>query len=346
MLNCRQPRYNELMRFIISVAIIIAIAIPSAALAQFMGGAGDVTDATQAFTASIYPQYPPPNSQATLSVLSSTLDLTDATMSVSINGKGIYQGSVQSLAITLGKAGSVTNVQVNITSGGASNIQTLSIQPEDVALVAEPISSAPPLYPGKALVPLEGNTRVVAMANLQDAKGNAIDPSALSYAWTVDDTQMADSSGIGKDAIVVASPLEYRSSTVSVVVQSQDGTLVGGDTLSLNPSEPSVQIYENDPLLGILFGNALSGNYAINGAEDTLYAAPFSFPTSNGAPLLQWFLNGGLAQTGNSITLRPTGSGQGTASLSLAASAGQSTRADEELSLSFSAAPSTGLFGL
>jgi hypothetical protein len=334
------------MRFILPLTIAIALILPSAALAQFMGGAGDVTDATQTFTASIDPQYPPPFSQATLSVLSSTLDLTDATMDVSVNGKGIYSGSVQSLAIPLGKAGSVADVQVTIISDGTSNIQTLSVQPQDVALIAEPISSSPPLYPGKSLVPLEGNTRVVAMANLQDAKGNALDPLTLSYAWTVDDTQMADSSGIGKNAIIVASPLEYRSSSVSVVVQSQDGTLVGGDSLSLTASEPSVQIYENDPLLGILFDHALSDSYTISNAEDTLYAAPFSFPTSSGAPLLQWFLNGDLAQTGNSITLRPTGSGQGTASLSFVASAGESTRADEELSLSFGAAPSTGLFGL
>ena len=138
----------------------------------------------------------------------------------------------------------------------------------------------PPLYPGKSLVPLEGSTRIVAVANLRDENGNPIDPSALSYAWTVDDTAIADSSGIGKDAIMVDSPLEYRSSEVSVAVQSQDGTLVGGDSLSLTPSEPTVRVYDNDPLLGILFDHALSGNYSINTAEDTLYAAPFSMPTS------------------------------------------------------------------
>jgi hypothetical protein len=240
----------------------------------------------------------------------------------------------------------VTLVGVTISSDGNRYLQTLSIQPEDVALVAEPVSSVPPLYPGKALVPLEGSTRVVAVANLVDENGKMIDPSTLSYAWTVDDTALADSSGLGKDAIMVDSPLEYRSSNVSVVVQSQDGSLVGGDSLALTASEPTVRVYENDPLLGILFDHALSGDYTINAAEDTLYAAPFSMPTSLGAPLLQWFLNGDLAQTGDSVTLRPTGSGEGTASLSLVASAGQSTRATEEFSLSFGSAPSTGLFGL
>jgi hypothetical protein len=334
------------MRFILPITLALAILLPAAAMAQSLEGTGDLGDATAEFTASIDPQYPAPYSQATLSVLSAPLDLTNSTMVVSINKKQIYDGSVQELAIPVGAAGSITTVGVTITSAGARYTQTLTIQPQDVALIAEPVSSAPPLYPGKTLVPLEGSTRVVAIANLRDENGNAVDPSTLSYAWTVDDTQLADSSGIGKDAIMVDSPLEYRESDVSVVVQSQDGALVGGDSLSLVASEPTVRVYENDPLLGILFDHALSGNYTINGAEDSLYAAPFSLPTSVGTPLLQWFLNGDLAQTGNIITLRPTGSGQGTASLSFIASAGQSTRATEEFSLSFGAAPSTGLFGL
>ena len=334
------------MRFILPLSLALAILLPVTAMAQFMGGAGSAPDAATAFSASIDPQYPAPYSQATLSLVSSTLDLTNATMKVLINGKQIYDGSVQDLAIPLGAGGSMTTVQVTVSSDGERYLQTLTIQPQDVALIAEPVSSVPPLYPGKSLVPLEGSTRVVAVANLVDQNGRAIDPSTLSYAWTVDDTELANSSGIGKNAILVDSPLEYRSSDVSVAVQTQDGTLVGGDSLSLTPSEPTVRVYANDPLLGILFDHAVSGNYAINDAEDTLYAAPFSMPTSSGAPLLQWFLNGDLAQTGNSVTLRPTGSGQGTASLSLVVSAGESTRATQEFSLSFGSAPSTGLFGL
>jgi len=328
------------MRFILPIIIAIALIVPSAAVAQLMVGG------TEAFTISVDPQYPTPQSQVTLTVLSSTLDLNNATMVISIANEETYRGSVRTVAVPVGKAGSVTNAKVMILSAGANYSQTISIQPEDVVLIAEPISSTPPLYPGKSSVPLEGNVRVVAMANLQDAKGKAVDPATLSYAWTVDDTSIADSSGIGKEAIVVASPLQYRSLSVSVVVQSQDGSLVGGTSISLNAQQPLVRVYKNDPLLGILYDHALSDSYAITSAEATLYAAPFSFPTSNGAPFLQWFLNGEAVQTGNAITLRPTGSGQGTASLSLVASAGESTNATENLSLSFGAASGTGLFGL
>ena len=312
--------------------------------AQALGDLGSISGS--AFTVSVSPQYPAPGNQATLSFLSSSINFTGATLSVAVAGKQIYKGNVQPLAIPLGKAGSITTVNVTISSGGASYSQTLSIQPQDVALIAEPVASAPPLYPGKPSVPLEGSVRIVAVANLRSTSGSAQNPNALSYAWTVDGAEIANVSGIGKSAIMVASPLQYRSRDVSVSVASADGALVGGASLSLSAFEPTVRIYENDPLLSIRYERALSGGYALRGAEATLYAASFSFPTTSGAPFFEWFLNGVQAQTGNSITLRPTGSGEGRASLSLVASSGEYLKATANLSLSFGAVKGFSFFGI
>lgn len=94
------------MRFILPLFFVaIIFTIPLSAVAQSLDDTGNLTDATQEFTASIDPQYPAPYSQATLSVLSVPLDLTNATMAVSINKKQIYDGSVQAIAIPLGTAG-------------------------------------------------------------------------------------------------------------------------------------------------------------------------------------------------------------------------------------------------
>ncbi|MBI4088921.1 hypothetical protein HY415_02390 [Candidatus Kaiserbacteria bacterium] len=312
--------------------LVLTFLLPLASLAQPFGGLGG---AGPSFTLSVDPQYPAPFSTASVSVQSDTLDLANALMSVSVGGSKVYQGNAQPTAITLGRAGSVTRVDVVITTGGVDYTQTLSIRPQDVSLAIEPVSSAPPLYPGKPLTPIEGSVRVVAVANLRNTSGGAIDPTKLSYAWTIDDAKIATASGIGKSAVIVESPLQYRARSVSVAVTSQDGNLVGGDSLSLSPQEPLLRIYENDPLLGIRFERALSGGYSILGAESSLYGAPFSVPTTNGAPFLQWFLNGAVVQTGNSITLRPTGTGRGNASLSFTASSGGSTVASANLSLFF-----------
>lgn len=333
------------MRLLFFNIFAIIIFLPITAAAQsFDGSFGDIGG--NAFAVSVSPQYPSSYSQATVSLISGSVDLINATLSVSIGGKETYRGAVKPFSVTLGKVGSVTNVKVTISSGGTNYVQNLSIQPQDVVIIAEPISSAPPLYPGKPFAPLEGSVRVVAVANLKNASGAAINPSVLSYAWTVDDTQIANSSGIGKTTIVVASPLQYRTRDVSVIVTNADGSLVGGESLSISPQEPSVRIYENNSLLGIRFDRALSDNYTVSDTEATLFASPFSFPTTNGALSLKWFLNGKSVQTGNTITLRPTGSGQGSASLSFVASSGDYTTAAASLSLSFGEALNSNFFGL
>ena len=315
---------------------------PFAALAQL----GDTPGSLDPFTLSVTPQYVTPYSRATIFAQSSSLNLANATMVVTVAGKDIYQGGVHSVPIPIGKAGDAVVVKVKITSGGTSYTQTVSIQPQDVSIVVEPVSSAPVLYPGKPAVPAGGTSRIVAVANMHTARGVAVDPTTLSYSWTVDDTQIESSSGIGRSSLLVASPIAYRSRPVSVTVTNPDSTLIGGDSTTLYAKDPSVRIYINDPLLGIRFDHALADTYAIAGAEATLYGAPFSFPITSGAPLLQWFLNGALAQAGASITLRPTGSGQGGASLSLTASSGQSNPAVANLSLTFGAAASSNFLGL
>lgn len=320
----------------------IVLTLPFAATAQSIGNTVEGTP----FTISVRPQYPLPNSQATISLVSTSLDLANAIMTVSVAGKEIYKGTVQPIAIPLDKTGSVANTKVTISSGGLNYSQTVFIQPQDVVLIAEPVSSAPPLYPGKSMVPVEGSVRVVAVANLRDARGKTIDPATLSYVWTVNDAQIANASGIGKQAILVASPLQYRARSVAVAVKSQDGSLVGGASLSFTTQEPTVRLYRNDPLLGIRFNRALSGEYAINDVEAAIYAAPFSLPTTSGAPLVQWFLNSAPAQTGNSITLRPAGKGQGSAELSLTASTNGTASATANLSLIFGKEPGFNLFGL
>jgi hypothetical protein len=298
------------------------------------------------FTLSAEPKYPQPNSSVRVSALSASINLANATMDVTVGGSSLYRGAVRAVEVPLGAAGTQTTAHVTITANGERYSQSISVRPQDVVLVSEPRASAPALYPGKPAEPLDGNVRLVAVAGFRDGSGRTADASALSYAWTVDGAVQADASGIGKNAIIVATPLQYRDRTVSVIVQSQDGALVSGASLSLAPHEPIVRLYENDPLLGIRFGRALSSSYVITDAESSLYAGLYGFPTMVGTPSVNWYLNGESAQTGNTITLRPTGSGQGSASLSLVAAVGDTVRATANLLLSFGGASKTNFFGL
>lgn len=323
--------------------VLLALLLPGGAMAQLLG---NTEDPSASFTMGASPEYPTPHSKATLSFVSSFLNLANATVSVSVDGKEIYTGAVHPVSVTLGRAGKAVEVTATVSYNGSEYTQTLTLRPQDVVLVAEPLASAPVLYPGKPRIPLEGTVRVVAIANVRNSQGAVINPAALSYAWKVDETQLIPSSGIGKTAIVVSSPPQHRGREVSVVITNADATLTGGASLSILSEEPSVRVYENDPLLGIRYDRALSGRYAIGSTESTLFAAPFSFPTKGGQPTIEWFLNGSFAQSGSSITLRPSGSGGGTASLSVVASFGDYLKATSILPLSFGQTPRTNFFGL
>lgn len=329
-------------RTIFLAFIALVLVTPAVSLAQSL----EALTSAEPFTLSMTPQYPAPGSNVTITALSGNLDLANATMNVSVGGTSIYRGAVKKVEVPVGKVGALTTIKVMITSNGASYSQNISVRPEDVVLILEPLATAPPLYPGKPGEPLGGSVRVIALASFKDSAGRPLDPAALSYAWSVDGARQAGMSGIGKSAVIVASPLQYRARTVSVVVTSQDGTLASGAVLPLLPVLPSVRIYENDPLLGIRFDRALGSSYTITGAEAPLYAALYSFPVNGGAPAVDWYLNGSPAETGPLITLRPTGKGRGGATLSLVAAIDDIARATAALSLSFGSGSSSSFFGL
>lgn len=323
----------------LNLLIGIAVFLPMLASAQGVGMVDPIV-------LSVDPQYPVPYSQIVVTPSSGVYDLPSSIFVLAVNGKEIYRGNAKSVPVMLSAAGTPISIKGTLISNGASDSETITVRPQDVSLVAEPVSSAPVLYPGKPLVPLQGTVRIVAVANLRSGSGIQSSPNTLSYTWTVGGATIASISGIGKNSVVVESPLEYRPGTVAVAVSTQDGSLVGGASLVLSAKEPVVRLYENDSLLGIRFDHALGGSYNLSAAEESLFGVPYSFPVSNEAPALEWFLNGISAQIGPSITLRPTGTGKGSASVSLSAGTSDGPKTTANLSVIFGAGQSTNIFGL
>lgn len=330
------------MRSLVVRLVVVASALmPVMVFAQLPPG-------TDVFTLGVAPTNPVPYGRVTVTPVPGSLELGSATMQVFADGKLVYQGNSKPVSVSLGSAGTLTTIEVTMTRGERSYTKTVSVRPQEVTLVVEPLSSAPSFYLGKPQVPIEGSVRVVALANLRTGSGVAINPANLAYNWVVDNRRIFSSSGIGKNTLLVAAPLQYRAREVSVSVKSLDGSLIGGESVTLTPQEPTVRIYESDPLVGILSSRAVSGTYAVAGKEKTLFAVPYSFPNnSSSRQSLSWTLNGSPAQTGPLITLRPTGSGEGSATLLLTASGGQTILKSARLNLSFGAAPSgLGILGI
>src|SRR3989344_2228793 len=182
--------------------------------------------------------------RGTLPLDRTLLDLANSTMSISVNGKNIYTGAAKAVQISLGGPGQTTTVGASVTSLGRTYTRTLALKPGDVSLVVEPLATAPALYLGKPLGSLGGSARLVAVADFRTTPASRIDPATLSYAWSVDGTSLIGASGVGRSSVILPSPLAYRSRSVSVVVQSRDGSLVGGDSITLTSQNPVVRVME------------------------------------------------------------------------------------------------------
>jgi len=342
-MNAIPSLYNGAMRFIATALIALGTLVPSFALAQSvnLGSVG-----TAALTLDVSPQYPRPYDTVTVAPASTSFDLSGATVTVSVNGKEVAETTgTAATAITLGAPGTATTIKVSAVAGGQTYTATQVIRPAEVDLVTEPSATSHPFYQGGVGVASEGQVRLVAIADLRSGSGKMLDPASLIYEWKFNGQEVSDASGIGKSVFLVSAPIRYRSATVILTVSSQDQSVVGSASTVLSPVDPVLRIYENDPLLGVRYDQALPADYTLPGDEDSFEAVPYFFAS---APGFTWTVNDTPNGNASDITLRSTGSGAGTAEVSVtAALAGLFSSATGNMHVSFGApAGGTGIFGL
>ncbi len=172
---------------------------------------------------------------------------------------------------------------------------------QSVDLLWEGESYTPPFYQGGAPWSKQGYISLVAIPNGLGA------PRGLNYKWIKNGTVLGSLSGVGKNTLrildsVLSKPQEFR-----VEIVSSDDDVLARAAFTIRPRNPELMVYENNPLYGILFHRALSGEYSLTGGEATLSAFPYFFPAeSKDAPSLEyvWRSNAREDGRGSSITYR------------------------------------------
>lgn len=333
-------------RFIVSCFFTLSVLAGLLSLVVVTAHAQTATDAPPAaLTLDVTPQYPAPYQTVTITPSSTTFDITGATITVTVNGTEFYKGSGgTAISIPLNGPGSTSKIVVTAVSDGQTYSESITLRPADVALVVEPVSTTHPFYAGEGLVPSEGRVRLIAIPDLRTSSGKAIDPTTLVYTWSLGDQVLDSDSGIGKSVLDATAPQQYRDADVSVTAATQDGSIIAQAETTISPISPITRIYEDDPLLGPLYDNALPSSYTMPDTEDTFLGVPYYFSTT---PTLDWTMNGTDSGSNPDITVRSTGSGAGTAVLNFTANDTSSTEsANSTMSVLFGQKTSTGLFGL
>ncbi len=171
----------------------------------------------------------------------------------------------------------------------------------------------PPFYKGLPIWSYQ--SRVTLLATPQGL-GN---PSALNYRWTRDGTVLGSLSGLGKNSYTFSDNVLSRTKSIKVEIVSSEEEILAESSVYITPRQPSIQIYENSPLYGYMFHQAVEDSYSLKEGEVSFTAFPLFFSTNTlSSPTLnyKWLSNAGTSESGPSVTYRAPEGVVGRASVS------------------------------
>jgi hypothetical protein len=272
----------------------------------------------------VNPEVPGPNQSVSIEAQGIGGFLGDATISWKVNGKTVLSGvGERVLTFTTGAVGSRTTVHVDIQSPSQGSItRDFDFSPSNLTLLWEAQTTLPQLSRNKALYSAGSQLKIIALPRVLSG-GTYVSNNNLSFQWRVNDNPMVNQSGLGRSTLVFTGDQLHKSEEVVVDVY-YGSTIVAQGGISIPAVNPQVLFYDKDPLRGVLMDQALPPAVSLQGQEITLQAVPYYFAkesAQNNSLTYTWTLNGNdttgpEAQKGI-LTLRQSGSGQGTASISL-----------------------------
>ncbi len=262
----------------------------------------------------INPQYPKANENVNAYLSTYSTDLNSARISWTLNGETLLVGiGKKNFSFKVGDSEFQTILEVTIeTLDGSTINKRIVISPSEIDMLWEASGAyTPPFYKGKALVPIEGSVKIVAIPSTENQAG-------LNYKWKKDGKSKQDSSGYEKNYLIYRNTYLEDENKSEVAVSDLFGNSIGYGQISVKPGNPKIVFYRKDLNLGTKWENALSDGFSVNGDGGTIVAEPYFFSTKNNRLSnldVKWFLNGEQIQTPgikNTISIKPTSGQYGT----------------------------------
>lgn len=274
-------------------------------------------------TINIAPTSPAPGDNVTISAVSFSTDLNQAHFSWLVNGATRREGiGVKNFNFTAGSLGTVQKISVVIeTKDIGAFSKEIIIAPAAIDVIEQADSYTPPFYKGKSLPAPQGNVTLIAMPNFVTSNGVRISPNNIVFKWKQGGRVLGSSSGLGANTLSIDAPLiAEQSIQIDVEASSPENSLSASATHILQAVNPEVILYENNPLLGVLFNRAIPDPFTMVGDELSLYASPYFFDSATNLNYGWAINNSSVSPTGrlNQLVLRkPDVSGSSLVSLTV-----------------------------
>ena len=273
----------------------------------------------------INPTNPGPEELVTIFAESFSIDLDTSTVSWFVNdvleGQSIGMTSFQ---FVTGDLGSINTIDIVAqTREGVLETERIIITPTDIDILLQANTFAHPLYNGKRIASVGSLIHLEVVPHFVNSGGERLNAQELIYSWSAENKALPRASGRGKHAIIVSQTKPVGSLFIEVEVRSADNTLFGKKGVTIPIRDSELFVYENNPLLGILFNTAIRGIYSLTSKETKFIAYPFfmSFTDRNASHITYlWKLNNTpivLGDDRGSITVSHTGRERGEAEISV-----------------------------
>jgi hypothetical protein len=270
---------------------ILALVFAAPVYAQF-----SIPGAETALSFSLSPRFPAPGQSVQLSLQSILYDLDTSSIVWSEDGTVIAQGDgLKSVTVQAGGLGSAHTIRADISGSSGSASAQIIVAPAALDLLWEADTYTPPFYQGRALPSAGGRVRIAAIPHLIRANGTTVAPADIVFTWKKDGQLLEDASGRGKASAVVDGPTLFGSEAITVDAVSNDGTLQAEAILRLADTKPRLALYEDHPLFGIRFGQAVGATTFVPDNEMTFAAIPYFAPVKSTADRnleYAWSVNG------------------------------------------------------
>jgi hypothetical protein len=219
----------------------------------------------------VLPKIPSPGEGVSIFVESFSTDLNKAYFTWRINGVTELEGNGETefLFIAPESGESLTVSMVAQKEGGGLIQRNWTFSPADVDIIYEADTYTPPFYKGKPLFTSESSLRLIAIPTFVE-NGIKKDPSQLVYNWSV----------YGKMVYETQGGLVHRALNVEVEVTAPNSNMKAENSIPITYKNPELVIYENNPVLGTVFENAVRGNFLLNRPEVEFQAVPLFFSTT------------------------------------------------------------------
>ncbi|MES2471029.1 MAG: hypothetical protein V4526_02245 [Patescibacteria group bacterium] len=242
------------------------------------------------------PIHPSPGGTVNVKITSFSTDLNRATISWFNDGKTVASGvGITSVKIIAPAAGKSSVVIAAVTTTEGSEIKkVITITPTEVNIMWESDGYTPPFYKGKANYAHQSYIKFIALPNFFDGNGNLIPASNLIYKWRRDYQVLGNQSGYGKQYVILPGNSTGDVVHVGVEVSTKDNKMVGEAYIIIDSTDPSVVLYKESPLYGVMYNNAIGENFSLTEKDTRIKAVPYSFSfTDKQAGNLQytWLVN-------------------------------------------------------